>query len=56
MSPVLFRCPSTGLAVQGWYADEISDSQDDQYVSIVCLACRQQHLVNPKTGQALGET
>jgi hypothetical protein len=26
----------------------------EQYESVMCIACRQVHLVNPKTGKILG--
>ena len=48
----LYRCPNTRQTVQGWSAEDVSD--DDEYESIVCLACAQAHLVNLKTGKVLG--
>ena len=33
-----FRCPNTGLNVQGWSAEEIPDEQDTQQ-TITCAAC-----------------
>jgi len=53
MAVVLFKCPITGFRVQGWIAEEISDD-DENYVSVECLACKQSHMVNPGTGKALG--
>jgi hypothetical protein len=41
-----------GLQVQGWAAEDVSN--DEQYEAIVCMACRQLHLVNPATGKVLG--
>jgi hypothetical protein len=52
MAPFLYRCLATGMKVQGWRADEVDD--DETYVSVICLACRQVHLVNPATGKTLG--
>jgi hypothetical protein len=53
MPPFLYRCPATGMNVQGWSADEVDD--DETYLSMTCLACRQLHLVNPATGKTMGE-
>jgi hypothetical protein len=54
MAPFLFRCPATGLNVQGWSAEEPALDRKDAYVSVSCLACRRIHLVNPATGGVLG--
>jgi hypothetical protein len=56
MLAVLFRCPNTGYHVQGWFAEDVSDNGEDTYQSLTCLACRQVHLVNPKTGNVVGAT
>jgi hypothetical protein len=56
MVPFLYRCPNTGLKVQGLVADEPTDDDAETYESITCLACARVHLVNPKTGRVLGET
>jgi len=53
MAAFLFRCPNTGLNVQGWSADEISADEADTYESVTCIACQQAHLVNPATGKVL---
>jgi len=52
--PFLYRCPNTGLPVQGFVAEEVLDGADS-YASITCFACQQVHLVNPATGKVLGE-
>ena len=54
MATFLFRCPNTGLKVQGWVADDPSEGDDNTYESMSCAACAQLHLVNPKTGKVLG--
>jgi len=54
MPPFLYRCPITGLRVQGLVAEDVPDDVDT-YESITCLACQQVHLVNPATGKVLGE-
>jgi hypothetical protein len=53
MAPFLFRCPNTGLHVQGWLADDGSEGAET-YETVSCLACRQVHLVNPSTGRVMG--
>jgi hypothetical protein len=54
MAPVIFRCPATGLNVQGWFADDGSANDGKTYETVTCAACRMVHLVNSKTGKALG--
>jgi hypothetical protein len=53
MPPFLFRCPATGLNVQGWSAEEPAANKKDAYESVSCLACRRLHLINPATGKVL---
>ena len=57
MPPFIFRCPNTGLHVQGLAPadDECKGSGDDIFMGITCLACGSVHLVNPKTGKTVGE-
>jgi hypothetical protein len=57
MPPFIFRCPNTGLNVQGLTEDddESEGTGDDVFVGITCLACGLVHLVNPKTGKTAGE-
>ncbi len=53
MPTFLFRCPNTGYRVQGFVAEEdFSDDVEDGQ-SVTCLACKQTHLVNPRTGKVL---
>ena len=55
MTPSLYRCPSTGMMVQGFCAaDDGSDERGDVYIGVHCLACSRIHLINPKTGKVLG--
>jgi hypothetical protein len=54
MVPILFRCPNTGRQVQGWIAEDVSETSDQSYLSLACLACNQTHFINPKTGKTLG--
>jgi len=50
----IYRCPATGLNVQGWVADDPAERSDDAYEGISCAACTRLHLVSPKTGKVLG--
>jgi len=55
MPPLLYRCPRTGMHAQAWF--EIDNDQDDAGLSVetvVCIACGQLHLVDPKTGRVIG--
>jgi len=53
MPAFLYRCPFTGINVQGWVADDPTASDDNRHELVTCLACRQLHLVNPKTGKVI---
>lgn len=54
MATFVYRCPTTGLRVQGWVADGSTERDDDRYEAVTCDACAREHLVNPKTGKVLG--
>jgi hypothetical protein len=49
----VYRCPITGLTVEGQIADESSPKEVETYTAVTCTACRQVHLVIPKTGKVL---
>jgi len=55
MPTFLYRCPNTGLNVQGWVADDPTESGSEQFEPVTCLICTRVHLINPKTGKVLGE-
>ena len=55
MPTFLYRCPVTGLHVQGWIADDPTERSEESYEALSCIACTRTHLVNPKTGKVLGE-
>lgn len=52
MPTFLYRCPNTGMNVQGWIADDPTED-DDAYEVMTCTACTRVHLVNPKSGHVL---
>jgi hypothetical protein len=52
MPPFVYRCPTTGMNVQGWVADDATEGEI--FYSITCTICTRMHLVNPKTGKVLG--
>jgi hypothetical protein len=54
MAAFLYRCPTTGLNVQGWFADEVGDNEETTYETVTCLASTQVRLVNRLTGGVLG--
>jgi hypothetical protein len=54
MATVLYHCPNTGFRVQRYTADETMLRDLNAYEPLTCLACKQVHLVNPKTGEVLG--
>lgn len=53
MATFLYRCPTTGLQVQGWMADD-PEKDEGFYEAITCTACGNVHLVNPENGNVLG--
>jgi hypothetical protein len=55
MPPFLYQCPRTALRVQGWTEVEESEWTEDTRENVICLACGNVHLVNPKSGRAPGE-
>ena len=54
MPPFVYRCPNTGMNVQGWVADDPIKGEGETYQSITCTICTRLHLVDPKTGRLLG--
>ena len=56
MATIIYRCPTTGLNVQGWFADDSARADtNDTYEAVLCTACTKLHLINPKTGRTLGD-
>jgi hypothetical protein len=48
-----YRCPRTGLQVQGWTAaDELTDGEF--YEPVTCIACGRVHLIDAKSAEVLG--
>jgi hypothetical protein len=54
MGAFTYRCPTTALNVQGWFADEVGDNEETAYETVTYLACSQVHLVNRDTGRVFG--
>lgn len=55
-TPFLFRCPFTGLTVQGETESEApAEGQPNLYEGVTRLACQRLHIVNPHTGRLLSE-
>jgi hypothetical protein len=52
MVAVLYRCPNTGTRVQDHTGEQIPAGYE-RYEPVTCLACKQVHLVNLKTGEVL---
>ena len=55
MAVVQFRCPGTGLKVQGFVADDPSDVVGETYVRVECHACGSTHLINPEADSTQAE-
>jgi len=52
MAGFAYRCPNTGLNVQGFIADDPGD--DGSYVPVTCIICTRVHLVDPRSGKVVG--
>jgi hypothetical protein len=55
MVPFIYRCPTTGLNVQGLFADAVPTDNTETYESVSCPVCTGVHLVNRTTGRTLGD-
>jgi hypothetical protein len=53
MAVFIYRCPSTGLNVQGWTAD-LPAQDEETFEPVKCALCARVHLVNPKTTKVVG--
>src|SRR4029077_18538586 len=42
----IYRCPITGLKIQGLFAEEVPPENANTYEPVSCLACTRVHLVN----------
>ena len=51
---LIYRCPTAGLNVQGWFANEVPANGSVTYEAMVCPACRLVHFVNLTTGKVGG--
>jgi hypothetical protein len=54
MATFIYRCPTTGMNVQGWSVDDTSADEGEVYETVTCLACTRVHLINRSTGKVLG--
>jgi hypothetical protein len=53
MVAFIYRCPKTGLNVQGFTADDPTNDMTS-YEPTTCSICTGLHLVNPANGKVLG--
>ncbi len=54
MVPFIYRCPTTGLNVQGLFADKVPAKETDTFEPITCVVCTRVHLINRSTGKIIG--
>jgi hypothetical protein len=47
MRTFVFRCPRTGLKVQGFTVDDLVENGTDEFVQVKCHACGSVHFVSP---------
>ena len=53
MMRFIYRCPRTGLQVQGMLEEHVPEDEGT-FAGVSCAACGSVHLVNPRTGRTLG--
>ena len=54
--PFIFKCPRTGYNVQGYDDDDEPEMvEGKRYKMFECLACRGFHLIDPDTGELMGD-
>lgn len=56
MLPFLYRCPVTGLNVQGLGIDKPHLRNGTDMRTVMCLACRRIHIVKPLPATDVTET
>ena len=54
MVTFVYRCPITGLQVQGWTTDGGAENGKETYEGQHCPVCNRLHFVDPKRGVVLG--
>lgn len=52
--PFLFRCPTTGMNVQGLADSDLNAA--GTFVAQACMACGRMHLVDPRSGRLAAES
>jgi hypothetical protein len=55
MVKLMYRCPSTGVNVDVWLAEEVTPVNADAYEHVMCPSCARIHFINKTTGKALGD-
>jgi hypothetical protein len=55
MREFLFRCPNSGLTVQGIAPDEAFDPREEFWIEIECHICGRTHAVDPPSGEVQNE-
>jgi hypothetical protein len=54
MIPFVYKCPVTGLNVEGLFAADVPAKKIDTYEAVTCVVCTRVHLVNRSTGKIIG--
>jgi len=54
MTTFLYRCPVTGYKMQGFVADDPTETDGNVYEPLTCALCGRIHLINPVSGNVLG--
>ena len=55
MPQLSYRCPRKGYRVQVFSAEEVLDTNADDYLTVLCTLCQQVHLLNRVSGEPFGE-
>jgi hypothetical protein len=56
MTPILYRCPRTGMNVQWRFEhDPPADEKSQRLTSVMCPACGLVHFIGTRTGKLSGD-
>ena len=55
MPQLSYRCPSMSYRVQVFSAEEVSDTNANDYLTVLCTLCQEIHLLNKVSGELFAE-
>ena len=55
MPQLSYRCPNKGYRVQVFSAEEVSDTDANDYLTVLCTLCQDIHLLNKVSGELFAD-